>query len=189
MSFRSCISATMTVGVFLVGLVGGACKAGGGSGSGDAGSGGKCTQAEDCPRGFRCVGQTCVGHPPGVTQAAVDDARAKIVGSWRVDWPAQQQNPNVQKMDEEHRAKTEASAKLISFVFRPDNTVDVNMGEKANRGTWNMSSSFEGSVGVQILTGDGKGSDNMELKVSFNGPDRMKLDLGALNVSFALLRQ
>jgi hypothetical protein len=74
-------------------------------------------------------------------------------------------------------------------VFRADNTLDMNTGEKDIHGTWNMSSAFEGAVGVQILTGDGKGNDNMELKVVFDGPDRMKLDLGAVNISFALLRQ
>jgi hypothetical protein len=92
-------------------------------------------------------------------------------------------------MDAEHRAKAEVSIKKTSFVFRADNTVDMNTGDKALHGTWNMSSAFEGAVGVQILTGDGKGNDNMEAKVVFDGPNRMKLDLGALNLSFALLRQ
>jgi hypothetical protein len=192
MSFRNRVAS-----VLLVGLVG-ACKVIG-AGTGDAGSSGasasgssgagRCLRVEDCPKGNRCVGQICVGHAAGVTQAAVDDARAKLVGSWRVDWPAQQRNANIQKMDEEHRAKVEVSSKAVLFVFRADNTADVNIGDKTNHGTWNMSSSFEGFVGVQILTGDGKGNDNMELKVSFDGPDRLKLDLGAANVSFALLRQ
>jgi hypothetical protein len=157
--------------------------------SGNSASPGQCTKVEDCPRGSRCVGGTCVGHAAGVTQAEVDDARAKIVGSWAGDWAAQQNNPNIQKMDAEHRAKAEANVKKTSFVFRADNTVDVNTGEKDIQGTWNMSSAFEGAVGVQILAGDGKGNDNMELKVAFDGPNRMKLDLGAANASFALLRQ
>lgn len=162
------------------------------SSSGDSGSSasdGKCTKVEDCPRGSRCAGGACVGHAAGVTQAEVDDARAKLVGTWAGDWPTQQNNPNIQKMDAEHRAKTEANVKKTSFVFRADNTVELNTGEKDIHGTWNMSSAFEGAVGVQILTGDGKGNDNMELKVVFDGPNRLKLDLGALNISFALLRQ
>jgi hypothetical protein len=175
-------------GLLLVALC--ACKSISNSGdSGSTATGGKCTKVEDCPKGSRCVGGACVGHAAGVTQADVDDARAKIVGSWGIDWATQQNNPNIQKMDAEHRAKTEANAKKTSFVFHPDNTVDFNTGEKLVHGTWNMSSAFEGAVGVQILTGDGKGNDNMNLKVTFDGPDRMKLDLGALNISFALLRQ
>jgi len=180
-----------SLGLLLAALV--ACKSmsisGDSGSSASASSGGQCTKVEDCPRGSRCVGGACVGHAAGVTQAEVDAARAKIVGSWVGDWAAQQNNPNIQKMDAEHRAKTEASIKKTTFVFRADNTVDMNTGDKDIHGTWNMSSAFEGAVGAQILTGDGKGNDNMEFKVVFDGPNRMKLDLGALNLSFALLRQ
>jgi hypothetical protein len=153
-----------------------------------AGSGGACTDDDDCALDARCANKSCAHEANASTIPAPADAHARLVGTWRFDVSAVRSLPMMKGKTEEQIKKAEAAGKDNYIIFRaePDAVgwapLELHWTPKAQPGKWRIyewkpgthTRAVRGDVFMKMIAGPTQ-NDRPELKVVFFGPDRMQL--------------